>query len=55
VRRDSWSTKKRSKLANKIVDEMAEKGKIRELYGNFKREVEQARDEKPGFRNRAFA
>lgn len=48
VRRDKWSTKKRRKHANKIVDEMVKIGKVKALYQDFKNELDTARNSKQG-------
>jgi hypothetical protein len=48
VKRDKWSTRKRQKHANKIVDMMEEEGKIKALYQDFKREIDTARNSKQG-------
>ena len=47
VERENWSIKKRSDYANKVVDEMEEKGEIKALYRDFKINLDQARDYKP--------
>lgn len=48
IRRDRMSTRKRRKLANKIVDRMVDEGKVKELWGEFKGSVESARNSKQG-------
>lgn len=48
VKRDKWSIRKRRKHANKIVDIMEEQGKIKALYGDFKKEIDTARNAKQG-------
>lgn len=48
VKRDSWSTRKRRKYANKIVDAMQADGKVKELYRDFKNEIDSARSAKMG-------
>ena len=48
VKRDKWSIRKRRKHANKIVDIMEEQGKIKALYGDFKKEIDTARNVKQG-------
>lgn len=48
VKRDGWSTRKRRKHANKIVDIMEGEGKIKALYQDFKREIDTARNAKQG-------
>lgn len=48
VKRDSWSTRKRRKYANKIVDAMQTDGKIKALYHDFKNEIDSARNSKQG-------
>jgi len=52
VRRDSYSTKKRRREANRIVDEMERCGKIRSLYDDFRREINAAREVKSAFPGR---
>ena len=47
VERENWSIKKRSDYANKVVDEMEEKGEIKALYRDFKINLDMARDYKP--------
>lgn len=44
VKRDKWSTHKRNKYSNKIVDAMHEDGKIKALYRDFQSQVNTARD-----------
>jgi hypothetical protein len=44
--RDSWSTKKKRKYANKITDKMEETKQIKSLYNDFKANVENARNAK---------
>lgn len=44
VKRDGWSTRKRRKYANKIVDAMETDGKIKALYKDFKNEIDSARN-----------
>ena len=46
VERENWSVKKREKYANKVVDELDEDGRMRELYKEFKENIEAARDAK---------
>ncbi|MCJ1478867.1 hypothetical protein MMC13_007551 [Lambiella insularis] len=46
VERESWSIKKRGDFANKVVDEMEEKGEIRALYRDFKINLDAARNYK---------
>lgn len=48
VKRDKWSTRKRRKHANKVVDVMEEQGKVKELYRDFKSQVDRARSSKQG-------
>lgn len=48
VKRDKWSTRKRRKYGNKIVDAMQHDGKIKELYRDFKNEIDAARNAKVG-------
>ncbi|KAK3045083.1 hypothetical protein LTS18_014619, partial [Coniosporium uncinatum] len=43
VGRDDWSTKRKEKYANEVVDEMEEKGEVRRLYRVYKAEIEVAR------------
>ncbi|KAL9596394.1 MAG: hypothetical protein Q9219_005829 [cf. Caloplaca sp. 3 TL-2023] len=46
VEREGWSVKRRAKYANKVVDEMEEEGAMRELYKEFKENLEAARNAK---------
>lgn len=46
VERDSLRQKKRQKEANKVVDEMEATGVMRDLYRQFKENLEAARDSK---------
>lgn len=48
VERDGWSTKKRRKYANSVVDTMEEEGEIKKLYTDFKREVSSAQRSSEG-------
>lgn len=48
VERDKWSTRKRRKYANKIVDAMEQQGKTKALYHDFKNELDRARHSKQG-------
>lgn len=50
VERDSLSTKKRNKLANKIADRMEKEGQIKQLWREFKKHVDEARNAKQGGR-----
>ncbi|KAF2147874.1 hypothetical protein K461DRAFT_302940 [Myriangium duriaei CBS 260.36] len=51
VKRNKWGEPKRRKFANKVLDEMAESGKIKELYRDYKSSIEKARDAKQYSRN----
>ncbi|KAI4126861.1 MAG: hypothetical protein LQ338_003534 [Usnochroma carphineum] len=51
IERENWSVKKREKYANKVVDEMEEDGRMRELYKEFKENLEAAR----GAKNEAYS
>jgi hypothetical protein len=42
IKRDNWSTEKRGRRANKIVEKMEEIGKIRDLYKLYKDQVDYA-------------
>ncbi|KAF2873560.1 hypothetical protein BDV95DRAFT_567267 [Massariosphaeria phaeospora] len=42
VERDSWSVRKRTKYANKIVDRMEERGEIKKLHRLYKDQVQYA-------------
>ncbi|GAB7357767.1 hypothetical protein MBLNU459_g0417t1 [Dothideomycetes sp. NU459] len=44
VKRDKWSTGKRRKYSNKIVDAMHADGKIKDLYRDFESQVDTARN-----------
>ena len=46
IERDGWSIKKKSDYANKVVDEMEEKGQIKELYREFQSNLDAARGAK---------
>ncbi|KAL9130451.1 MAG: hypothetical protein Q9217_001374 [Psora testacea] len=46
IERENWTRKKREKLANKIVDGMLERGEMRELYRQFKQNLDAARSAK---------
>ena len=48
VKRDKWNERKRRKYANQIVDDMEKQGKIKDLYHDFRSEVDKARDAKQG-------
>jgi hypothetical protein len=45
--REDWSTSKRSKYANRIVDEWEQAGEIKALYRDFKINLDFARQGKP--------
>lgn len=42
VERDSWSTRKRQKFANQLVDDMESAGEVKRLYSDFKTQIEEA-------------
>ncbi|KAL8897310.1 MAG: hypothetical protein Q9207_007275 [Kuettlingeria erythrocarpa] len=46
IERENWSVKKREKYANKVVDEMEEDGRMKQLYREFKENIEAARSVK---------
>ena len=46
VERDAWSTKKRRKYANKIVDRMEETGDLKQLWRQFRKNTNDARTSK---------
>lgn len=48
VKRDSWSTKKRRRYANKIADRLEQEGLVKSLYGDYKRNIDEARESKQG-------
>lgn len=48
VRRDSWNEKKRRKTANKISDRMEKDGVVRQLWQDFRQNIDDARDSKQG-------
>ncbi|EKG16877.1 hypothetical protein MPH_05858 [Macrophomina phaseolina MS6] len=52
VERDGWKTKKKTKYANKVVDEMHDSGEIKRLYQDFKATTETAREAKQAGWNR---
>ncbi|KAL9001828.1 MAG: hypothetical protein Q9188_005216 [Gyalolechia gomerana] len=43
IEREGWSVKKREKYANRVVDELEQDGRMRELYKEFKENLEAAR------------
>ena len=51
VERDAMRQKKREKEANKVVDDMEANGVMRELYHQFKQNLQIARDTMVGFRS----
>ncbi|KAF4553832.1 Hypothetical protein D9617_6g095650 [Elsinoe fawcettii] len=50
VQRDGWGEPKRRKFANKVFDQFNAMGLVKELYNDFKAEVENARNVKNGGR-----
>lgn len=50
IEREGWSVKKREKYANRVVDELEQDGRMRELYKEFKENLEAARAAKVGRR-----
>jgi hypothetical protein len=50
--RDGWSTNRKGKFANTIVDEMYAQGEITALYRDFRMQVDAARDTKIVSRNK---
>jgi len=48
VQRDTWSTKKRRKYANKIVDRMEQEGVVAKLWRSFRDNLDEARSSKQG-------
>jgi len=48
VQRDKWTTKKRRKYANKIVDRMEKDGDIKRLWEDFRNNIDDARNSKQG-------
>lgn len=48
VKRDAWSTKKRRKFANKITDRMEKEGVIKQLYRDYRKNIDEARNSKQG-------
>lgn len=48
VQRDRWNTKKRRKYANKIADRMEQEGVVRELWREFRNNIDEARSSKQG-------
>ena len=49
VEREGWSIKKRREYANEVVDEMEANGHIRDLYRDFKINLDHARNAKVGW------
>lgn len=47
-KRDKWSTKKRRKYANKILDRMKLEGEVKVLWNKFRESIEEARNSKQG-------
>ncbi|KXT15592.1 hypothetical protein AC579_9961 [Pseudocercospora musae] len=47
-KRDKWSTKKRRKYANKILDRMKVEGEVKVLWNKFRESIEEARNSKQG-------
>ena len=45
VERENWSSKKRTKFANKVVDEMVEE-EVKNLWRDFKNQLSEAREQK---------
>ncbi|KAF2838055.1 hypothetical protein M501DRAFT_1004882 [Patellaria atrata CBS 101060] len=52
VERERWSTKKRGKYANEVVEEMMKAGEIERLYRDFQAETDTAREAKQLWRGR---
>ena len=48
VERDRWKMKKRRKYANKIADRMEKEGATKELYREFRNNIDEARNSKQG-------
>jgi hypothetical protein len=48
VERDQWSTQKRRKHANKVVDRMEAEGVVKSLWQDFKNNLDEARTAKQG-------
>lgn len=46
VKRDKWRERKRRKYVNRLVDDMNSSGKIKELWREFRSQIDQARDAK---------
>lgn len=46
VERDGWKTKKRTKYANEVVDEMLHNGEIKRLHRDFRTNIDHARSAK---------
>lgn len=46
VERDGWKTKKKTKYANKVVDEMKENGEVKKLWHDFRATINSAREAK---------
>ncbi|KAG8530451.1 uncharacterized protein KY384_004953 [Bacidia gigantensis] len=46
IARESWNRKKKEKLANKIVDGMVEEGEMKDLYRQFKQNLDFVRSDK---------
>ncbi|EME86134.1 uncharacterized protein MYCFIDRAFT_39486 [Pseudocercospora fijiensis CIRAD86] len=47
-RRDKWSTRKKRKYANKILDRMKLEGEVKVLWNRFRESIEEARNSKQG-------
>lgn len=48
VERDGWNTKKRQKYANKIADRLEREGVVKQLYKDYRSNINEARDSKQG-------
>ncbi|KAI7537736.1 hypothetical protein KC331_g10763, partial [Hortaea werneckii] len=48
VKRDGWSSTKRRKYANKVVDRMEADGVVSDLWREFRRNLDEARTSKQG-------
>jgi ribosome-binding protein aMBF1 (putative translation factor) len=49
VKRDKWDEPRRRKYAKKVVEAMEEEGQVRELWKQFREEIDSARERKSGW------
>ena len=49
VKRDRWDELRRRKYAKKVVEEMEANGVVRDLWKQFREEIDSARERKSGW------